>query len=225
MLLAIDTSTHLSSIALYDERGVVGETTWQSHENHTRSLMPEIVRLMQVVGTNANELRAIGVATGPGSFTGLRIGLSAAKGLAYSLNCALFGIPTLDITASAYANSLLPICAVLQVGRGRFGAAFYETRDDIATRVSDYFFGAPEGLSLALTQHAPDSFLATGEIDNTLRDALRATFQNKISFAPEASQLRRAGFLAWLAWRRWQAGAQDDLQPLAPIYVPTAALA
>src|SRR5438128_99563 len=100
MLLALDTSTNAPSIALYDERGIVGETTWRTHENHTRSLMPEIVRLMELVGTDVSALKAIGVATGPGSFTGLRIGLSAAKGLAYSLNLALIGVPTLDISAS-----------------------------------------------------------------------------------------------------------------------------
>ena len=224
MLLAIDTSTHISAIALYDEQGVCGEVTWRSRENHTRSLMPEIVRLMELAGTNVNALRAIGVATGPGSFTGLRIGLSAAKGLAFSLNAALIGVPTLDIAASAYLHSTMPTCAILQVGRGRFGAALYETRDGISTRVSDYFFGTAE----ALPQHlatAQEKFFAVGEIDSELRRTLRLTFHENITFAPDGSHPRRAGFLAAIAWQRWQRGATDDLQTLAPYYIPTASLA
>ena len=82
MLLAIDTATRTASVALFDERGVVGETTWHPRENHTRSLIPEVIRLLELCGGRIGEVNVVGAATGPGSFTGLRIGLSAAKGLA-----------------------------------------------------------------------------------------------------------------------------------------------
>lgn len=225
MLLAVDTSTHISSIALHDDHGVCGEVSWRSRENHTRSLMPEIVRLLEMVGTNTNALRAIGVATGPGSFTGLRIGLSAAKGLAFSLNVAIIGVPTLDIVASMHTPQNLPTCAILQVGRGRYGAAFYESRDGTVQRVSDYFFGAPESLAQDLSRQPFVPFFAAGEIDDALRAVLRFTFASRIFFASVGSEIRRAGFLGALAWQRWQNGAVDDLQTLAPYYIPTASLA
>ncbi|TAH49771.1 MAG: tRNA (adenosine(37)-N6)-threonylcarbamoyltransferase complex dimerization subunit type 1 TsaB [Chloroflexota bacterium] len=226
MLLAIDTSTHVSSIALYDERGVVVETTWQSHENHTRSLMPEVVRLMQVVGTNANDLRAIGVATGPGSFTGLRIGLSAAKGLAYSLSIALLGVPTLDISASAGIAGTPLTCAILQAGRGRFGAALYKNENGNARRAGDYFFGSPTQLVLQLREQlGHNSVFVIGEMDDALRDLFRAEFSAQLQLGTDALNVRRAGFLAALAWRRWCQGEQDDLQSLAPYYIPTASIA
>lgn len=227
MLLAIDTSTHVSSIALFDARGVLAETTWRSRENHTRSLMPEIVHLMELVKTSTADLRAIGTATGPGSFTGLRIGLAAAKGLAYSLNAALVGIPTLDITASAFAAQPLPVCAVLQAGRKRFGTALYDMSDGIARRTGDYFFGTADALAAHL-QSLPSQqsqILVTGELDEDVRAVLCHALSDRIVLADDGMNVRRAGVLAALAWRRWNAGEADDIQTLAPFYIPTASLA
>lgn len=223
MLLALDTSTHSSSIALYDERGIVGETTWRSHENHTRSLMPQIVRLLEVVGVTVQDLTVISTATGPGSFTGLRIGLSAAKGLAYSLHISLIGIPTLDITASVLADQPNPVCAILQAGRGRFGAGMYENQNGSMQRRGDYFFGTPQEIAA----HARETFtqsqvlMVIGEMDAEVRAQFRAQFFDTAVLVREELCVRRAGFLAALAWRRWQDNRVDDMQALAPYYIPT----
>jgi tRNA threonylcarbamoyladenosine biosynthesis protein TsaB len=227
VLLAIDTSTSISSIALYDERGVVGETTWFSHENHTRGLMPQVVRLLDLVGQKAGDLRVVGVATGPGSFTGLRIGLSAAKGLVFSLGAALVGVPTLDICASSLGNPALPVCAVLQAGRGRYAAALYEKGLAAPRRVSDYFFGTDESIAMNVKRKlkGQELVLVGGELDDDLRNTLSLAINTRIVFAPEGANARRAGYLAALAWTRWRAGEVDDLQSLAPYYIPTASLA
>lgn len=226
MLLAIDTSTHISSIALNDARGVLGEISWQSHQNHTRNLMPETVRLMELVGANVNGVRAVGVAIGPGSFTGLRIGLSAAKGFAFSLNVALIGIPTLDITAGAFAHQPMPVCAILQVGRGRYGAAMYENKNGAARRVTDYMFGGGEKLAadLQTVLRTSNAVLVAGEVDENFRVALANYSDHSYLFANAGMNLRRAGILGTLAWQRWEAGDADDLQTLAPFYIPTASL-
>lgn len=223
MLLALDTSTNAPSIALHDERGIVGETTWRTHENHTRSLMPEIVRLMELVGTDVSALQAIGVATGPGSFTGLRIGLSAAKGLAYSLNVALIGVPTLDISASAVAVQGQPVCALLQAGRERYGAALFENSKGGTERVGDYFFGTGQELAVeARTRvNRDESLILVGEMSEVVREQFSIAFGDSIVIASEALNARRAGFLAALAWQRWRGGDADDLQTLAPYYIPT----
>ncbi|HZQ05178.1 MAG TPA: tRNA (adenosine(37)-N6)-threonylcarbamoyltransferase complex dimerization subunit type 1 TsaB [Anaerolineae bacterium] len=228
MLLALDTSTHTSSVALYDEHGVIGETTWRSHENHTRSLMPELVRLMELAGAQVNDIRAIGVAMGPGSFTGLRIGLSAAKGLAFSLNAVVIGVPTLDISASIFTNQELPVWAVLQAGRKRYAAALYENQNGVMQRMSEYIFGTADGLTAQLGRHldaSTERVLVVGEIDEPLSDALHAVFTERVVLASDALNARRAGFLAAMAWRRWQAGEIDELTSLAPYYIPTASLA
>ncbi len=222
MLLAIDTATHTASIALYDGQMVLGETTWLSRENHTRSLMQELVALLGLVGAKIQEIRAVGVATGPGSFTGLRIGLSAAKGLAYSRNIALVGIPTLDIAAAAAAGDV--VCAVIKAGRGRYGAAVYQVAHGIPQRTSDYLFGTAQALAEQLRGAVPRGTRAqlVGELDTELIKAAAAALADQVGVDSDAGRIRRAGYLAVLAWRRWQAGDTDDLQALAPYYIPTA---
>ena len=119
MLLAIDTATRVASIALYNSEGVVAEMTWRSRENHTVELTAQIVRVMDLARVAKSDLKAIGIALGPGSFTGLRVGMSVAKGLAFGAQIPLLGIPTLDALAHAHAWQSLPIWAVLAAGRGR----------------------------------------------------------------------------------------------------------
>lgn len=228
MLLAIDTSTHIPSIALYDERGIVGETTWQTHENHTRSLMPQIVNLMKLVGAETKDLRAVASATGPGSFTGLRIGLSVAKGLAFSLNIPLLGVPTLDISAHALTHAPRgeepeTVCAILRAGRARYGGAVYLDHAGTMQHKGDYFFGTAGELAEEAHRRtgARRALFVTGELDETVQDEFRRVLQDAVRFAGAAQRVRRAGFLAALAWQRWRDGRADDLQTLAPYYIPT----
>lgn len=225
MLLAIDTATNVPGIALFSNRGILGEMTWQTREHHTRSLMPEIARLLELLAIDAKEVAAIAVATGPGSFTGLRIGLSAAKGLAYSLHAALLGVPTLDVTASACALQPLPVCAVMLAGRARYAAAIYRPGAQTPVRASEYMFGSAEILAPQIAETARGQFVLSGETDDALCAQLRRYAGARMTEAPRALQLRRAGFLAELAWRRWQAGERDEMETLAPYYIPTAALA
>lgn len=227
MLLAIDTATRTASVALFDERGVVCETTWRTHENHTQSLMPEIVRQLELAHTGVSDLQAIGVATGPGSFTGLRIGLSAAKGLALATGAVIIGVPTLDISARPLRHEELPILAVIEAGRARYAAAWYQGRAGAAERVSDYIFGAAQALVASVERQADahPCVWVTGELDSELESFLADSVTNVQIRTDVLWNVRRASSLADLAYKRWLAGRLDDLTTLAPFYIPTASLA
>jgi len=101
LLLAIDTATRTAGLALYDQVGLHLEQMWRTCDHHTVELMPHIVRACNQQGLPPQALRVIAVSLGPGSFTGLRVGLSIAKGLAVALGTPLIGVPTLDATAYA----------------------------------------------------------------------------------------------------------------------------
>ncbi len=236
MLLALDTSTRWAGVALYDETGVIAEATWRARENHTTSLMPELLRLMQISGVDVGSLRALGVATGPGSFTGLRIGLSVAKGLALARGIPLIGIATLDAAAQAFAQQPLLIWPVLQIGRGRYATAPYLPQGEQVLRLDDYFIGDSADLCEHIARRTgqapsaggldipPERALVSGELDAALRSALIARVGARIEIANPASSLRRSAYLAELAWQRWQADEISDLETLAPYYVPTPSL-
>jgi len=93
--LAIDTSTETASLAIVQENSSLVELTWNCRQNHSVELMPNIVRLLELVGTSMKSICGIIVAKGPGSFNGLRVGISTAKGLAFSLGIPIVGIDSI----------------------------------------------------------------------------------------------------------------------------------
>lgn len=220
MLLAIDTATRAASIALYDETGVLAELTWRSRENHTVELMAQIVHLLDLAHAQKSALRAIAVALGPGSFTGLRVGMSVAKGLAYSCAIPMFGVPTLDAVAFPHALQPAPIWAVLAAGRGRFSVAKYSTHLGTVSRASDYALVNIEGLVDLAGRVADESRLFCGDVDQAMANRLTEKFGARAVIASPALNARRAGFIAELAWARFRRGESDDVATLAPMYLP-----
>jgi len=221
MLLAIDTATRNASIALYQE-GVLAELTWRSHDNHTVETMQQIARLLELVGAAKGDVRAIGVALGPGSFTGLRVGMSIAKGLAFGQQIPLLGIPTLDGIAHAHAVQPLPLWVILEAGRGRFIVARYTVARGGVKRASDYGLTNANGIAdlVGATQGERNTrTLVCGDVDATLVELLSDRFGTRVVFASLAYKARRAGFLAELAWTRFQRGESDDAGALVPLYL------
>ena len=125
MLLALDTATRLASIALYDGQQLLSEATWHSAQRHTVELMPRVVQMLEQAELTPQSLSAVAVTLGPGSFTGLRVALSVAKGLAVAHDLALLGVPTLDVVAYPHRWQPLPVCALVQAGRRRVCWALY----------------------------------------------------------------------------------------------------
>jgi len=215
LLLAIDTSTRIAGLALYSEEKVLVERTWYSSNNHTVELMPNIVEILKQQRLAARNLTAVTVALGPGSFTGLRIGLGVAKGLCFALNIPLIGIPTLDALAAAHSHQMLPICALLEAGRKRLCAGFYRPEEGNWARVGDYQL--LEWSQLIEQVNQPTWFC--GEISVPLSDFLRNHLGDKARLASPASTLRRSAYLAELGYRRLKRGETDDLATLAPLYL------
>ncbi len=225
MLLAIDTATRVASIALYSAEGVLAETTWRSRENHTVELTTQIVRLLELHRAQKSDLQAIGIALGPGSFTGLRVGMSVAKGLAFGLKIPLLGVPTLDIIAHAHAWQSLPVWAILAAGRGRYSVARYAARRGAAKRVGDYALVDAAGLVELVCRDNNGGGKTTraffcGDVDAALAKLLAERVDAHAAIASPALNARRAGFLAELAWARFQRGESDDVASLAPMYMP-----
>ncbi len=214
MLIAIDTATDHASLALHDGFRVLVEHTWQSPRRHTVELTPRLARALGRLDLHPKHFRGVAVTSGPGSFTGLRIGMAVAKGLALAHSLPLIGVPTLDVVAAAQGRDRRPLCAVLQAGRGRICAATYHWQD------GEWL--APDAPHLttwpALAEATTSPTLFCGEIDQQAAKALKA-FGELAVLLPAATRLRRAGFLAELAWRRLNRGESDDPTTLVPIYL------
>jgi len=213
MLLALDTATRAASLALHDGRQVRHEETWESERQHTTQLVPRLVGALEGLGLRPEALTGVAVSLGPGSFTGLRVGLAVAKGLALARGLLLVGVPTLDVAAAAQGQDRRPLVAVLQAGRGRICIATYRWRKGWQQQDGPRLTTWEE---VAATLEKPTLFC--GEIDERGNQAL-AQAGELAAAPPPAFCLRRAGFLAELAWGRIRQNRTDDPATLAPIYL------
>lgn len=214
MLLAIDTSTAYTGVACYEDNTLLGEVAWFSGRDHTTQLLPQITLLMRNLGRPRSAVSAVAVAIGPGSWSGLRVGVSTAKGFALANQLPLIGICTLDALAYQFARPGLPVCPIIRLGRERFASASYadqppwQRAGDIHNHTLAEIGASVEG-----------RMLFCGDIDAEVRTALQRLHGDAAQFPAPAAALRRPGFLAELAWARWQAGDTDDLATLEPIYL------
>ena len=135
MYIAIDTSTDFASLALVQDDQIIGEITWRCGRNHTAQLLPSLSVLLDRAGLEVKAATGIIVARGPGSYNGLRVGLSTAKALAFSLGVPLVGISTLEVEAYQHAERGLAVCPIFNAGRGEVAAAVYRQQGDEWTRL------------------------------------------------------------------------------------------
>ena len=125
LLLALDTSTLQASVALCDEDTLYGEYTWQIGSNHSVELLESVQRLVAECNSNMQAIDVVAVATGPGSFNGVRVAVATAKALAFALQKPLVGVSTLEIIAFQQRQWHGPVCAILEAGRSDLYAACY----------------------------------------------------------------------------------------------------
>lgn len=211
MELSIDTASEMASIALSDEGRIVAEMTWHCRRNHSVELLPSIDRLLSQAKAEKDDLEAVFVCTGPGGYTGLRVGLSTAKGLTYARRLPMVGVGRLEL--DAYPHEAFPgmVVAVHRAGRGDLAWAAY--RADPWRETSAPQLSKPDELARQI--EGPS--LITGEIDDTLREAIAGAEGVKI--ASRAASLRRAGTLAALGHERLAAGQAEEAALVAPVYL------
>jgi len=214
LLLAIDTATAVTGVALFDG-ALVGELTWQCRQQQTAELLPAVLGLLEQQGLTSADLGAVAVSLGPGSFNGLRVGLSTAKALAFGRGLPCLGIGTLDAAAYQYVVVERAIRPLYDAGRGEVATALYRQQSGEMRQLE-----APRLTTVAaLAEEIDQPTLICGEVRATSIDLLRQRLGHLVSFPPQAGMVRRPGYLAQLGWRRWQDGEQDDLAALQPIYL------
>ncbi len=216
MLLALDTATRYASVALYDASGVVSERSWRSEGKHSVEVLPAVADMLAQARLASASLEAVAVTKGPGSFTGLRIGMSIAKGLCLALEIPIIGIPTLDVITYAVGDPGSRVVAVLEAGRGRICVATYHYEQGLPVQEGEIeLVQASEWVV-----QAQEPLLITGEISADLAERLlQQPDAENMAISSLAGSLRRAGYLAELAWERLQAGHVDALDSLSPIYL------
>ncbi|GIV97466.1 MAG: tRNA (adenosine(37)-N6)-threonylcarbamoyltransferase complex dimerization subunit type 1 TsaB [Herpetosiphonaceae bacterium] len=214
MLLAVDTSTDDASVALYSKHGLLAERTWRSGRRHSEQILPAIDDLLRDIGAGPEQIEILAVALGPGSWSGLRVGLSLVKGVAVTRGLPVVGVGSLEILAYPHQRVGRPVVPVIKMGRDRYAVVEYRLRRRWGPT------SEPRNVSLdELVAAIPEVALVCGDLSESLVTAIRRVRDEGVIFATPALNLRRAGYLAEIAWLRHSLGDYDDLISLEPIYL------
>jgi tRNA threonylcarbamoyl adenosine modification protein YeaZ len=214
MELAIDTSSNIVSVALSHKGEILASLTWQTTRNHTIELLPNLVCLLQQTKVDLGSIEAIIVARGPGSFNGLRVGISTAKGLASALNIPLLGVNTLEAEAYLFAFTELPLRPVQKAGREEIATALYRQKGN------EWQCLEAENLTTVKTlcRRIKQKTLFCGEIPADIIKEIQQTLGRR-AIISQSNSPSRASSLAILGWRRLSRGEQDDPVTLQPLYL------
>ena len=215
MLLAIDTSTGTASLAMVEDSQVLTELTWCCGQNHTVQLLPQLIYLLNQAKLSLQSISGVIVARGPGSFNGLRVGISTAKGLAFSLGVPIVGISTLAVEAYPHAETGLPICPILNVGRGEIATATYQKKYHKWRQLATEQITTVEALCSQISSQT----IFCGEFIPFIATQLKEQLKQRAIIPPPATLLRRASFLAELGLKRLKDGDYDNPATLQPIYL------
>lgn len=215
MLVAIDTSTEIASLALVNEDRTLAEFTWRSEQNHTTQLIPNLKYLLNLTGVTPKELKGVVIAKGPGSFNGLRVGISAAKGLAFSLNIPIVGIDSLEVEAYQYAETGLPICPLFNAGRNEITMALFQKPKNGWTRLQEDAIKTIDSLCLEISEKT----LFCGEYLPFVSAELKSRIGDRAVIVTSVADLRRAGHLAELGMIRLKKGEVDNVSALQAVYL------
>ena len=214
-ILGIDTSTMTGSLAIIRDDRLIAEYSVNTKTTHAERLLTSIDLLLQAASLTVQDLDGIAVASGPGSFTGLRIGITTAKSIAYSIQKPIVGVSSLDALAAHYLYSERLLCPILDARKKEVYSAFYRNLEGQIQRVSDYSVIAPENLVKDIQE--PVLFLGDGV--TPYRQQLTSLLGDFALFADSAHLLPRGSLVAALGRMRLIGGDSDDCFALTPVYI------
>jgi tRNA threonylcarbamoyladenosine biosynthesis protein TsaB len=207
-VLAVDTSTMAGGVALVDGERVIGESLLDVRTTHSERLMLAVDRVLGDAGWAPRTLDGLAVAIGPGSFTGLRIGVAAVKGLALALKCPVAAVPTLDAMAAQLPWASRPVCAILAARRDEVYASLYRWDGSAMRRDWDFLALSPAALAARLTEPV----LAVG-------DGVASVLSPWITSVRPARRGPMAAVVAWLGMEQLCRGDMAAAADLIPLYL------
>lgn len=211
IILGIETSGEICGAGLARNEKVLSEVSFNAPNAHSEHLYSCIIKAATDAGIDIKDLSGIAVSAGPGSFTGLRIGVSTAKGIAYANDLPLYLIPTLDIIAEYGVKSDTVICSIVPSIREELFFALYNNREGSIERITEYSLGKIEDIP------ENESIFFTGFINDSLKDELNKRFKNA-QFNDKYSP--SMGFIAAkLGCRMYSMGTNASLDDSEPFYL------
>ena len=213
-ILAIDTSTDTGSIAITDGEDILAESILNVGRTHSETLIPSFQEMLEKTHLDIKDLDLLALTLGPGSFTGVRIGVSTIKGFALALERPVAGVSTLEALASNFPFSSLPIMPLFDARRGEIYSAMFQWEEGIIKRLSEDRAASLEDAIKKIktkTVFAGEGLVKYGQM---IKDRLG----DNAVFAPRATWYVRASNVAALGLKSYKADGGLDLATFTPSY-------
>jgi tRNA threonylcarbamoyladenosine biosynthesis protein TsaB len=215
-VLGIDTSTASGSLGLIDDERIIAEYVLNIPVTHSERLLGAVELILTEARCVLEDLDGWAISIGPGSFTGLRIGVSMVKGLAFATEKPVAGIATLDALASLISPTPYLICPILDARKGEVYTAFYRyEKGDIFKRISSYQAIRPE----ELVKEIDEKTIFIGDGVKTYGGYLRGVLPSQVIFPPSPLHVLHGSAVAKLGLEVLRKGESLDLSKFTPIYV------
>lgn len=217
-ILALDSSGLVASVAVVSEDELLAENTINHKKTHSQTLLPMLDEIVKMIEVDLKDIDAIAVAAGPGSFTGLRIGSSTAKGLGLALNKPIIAVPTVEgLAFNLYGTDKL-ICPIMDARRNQVYTGLYEFNDtEFAVVEQQQAIGIDE-IADKINQ-LDRSVIFLGDGVEVYQDQLKTLMKVPYSFAPLHLSKQRAGAIAALGVIYFKKGLVEDADLHQPTYL------
>lgn len=215
IVLGIETATMTGSLALLDEDRLISEYTLNVRTTHSVRLMPALDWMLRDACMEKSQINGIAVSIGPGSFTGLRVGLSTAKGLALGLGIPLVGVPTLDALASNVPHAKYQICPVLDAKKKEVYTTLFRYENDVLVRQAPYQVIPPAELINQIYERT----IFLGDALDVYREFFSGELGDLAIFAPYSQRLPRAAVVAEIGLAKLKTGELLDIATSEPLYI------
>ena len=217
-ILAVDTSSETASVAIMDNEKLMGEYSINHKKTHSQKLMPMIINIMENLDLKPEDIDVYAASSGPGSFTGLRIGVATIKAMAYSFKKPVVSVPTLDAFVYNVPTADALICPMMDARNRQVYTAVYRFDGIFPSRITDYLAVPVEDLITVLNDmNEKVVFLGDGAFIH--KDILSEKRAGKALFVHSCAALQRASSVARLALEKVKRGEVEDSFKLTPFYL------
>jgi len=217
-ILAIDSSATVAAVAIVDNGKLVGEYIINNKMTHSQKLMPMVSELLTTMDLLPRDIDLFAASIGPGSFTGLRIGVASIKAMAYSLEKPVISIPTLDSLAYNLPELDMIVCPIMDARNNQVYTAFYKWEENKMIKNSDYL-GIPITELVSELQKGTEKVIFVGDAVSVHREYLNKELGGKCCFAPDNLLFQRASSVAQLAKLAFQEGKTESPVDMVPFYL------
>ena len=217
-VLALDTSSLVAGVAIMDDDRLIAEYNLNHKKTHSQKLMPMIMDIMKSVELTPKDIDVYAASSGPGSFTGLRIGITTVKAIAYSLNKPVVGVPTLDALAYNIPMTQSIICPIMDARNNQVYTAIYKWDNTVLDRQSEYM-GIPVAELVSRIKERAESVVFVGDGVPVYKDFLIGELGERCGFAPANLQLQKGASVAKAAIDKINKGLTESPFDMVPFYL------